>query len=125
MPRHRTPTLTEAELRIMRIIWKTGESSVSDVHLAMPAANRLAYNTILTMMRILEQKGYLERHKSGRAHVYRPLVSSAQARRRAVKHLLRSLFDDSPEQLVLAVLQDEPLSPEEIARLRELIAKRG
>jgi predicted transcriptional regulator len=125
MPRPKTPTLTEAELRVMKIIWKTGTASVSDVHMAMPSANRLAYNTILTMMRILEHKGYLERHKSGRAHVYQPLVSPGQARRKAVKHLLSSLFDDSPEQLVLAVLQDEPLSPQEIARLKELIDKRG
>ena len=125
MSRPRTPTLTEAELRVMKIIWRTGSASVSDVHLAMPSGNRLAYNTILTMMRILEHKGYLEREKSGRAHVYRPLISPGQARHRAVKHLLKSLFDDSPEQLVLAVLRDEPLTPEEIARLREMIDKRG
>ena len=125
MPRPKTPTLTEAELRIMKIIWKSGAASVSDVHTAMPTVNRLAYNTILTTMRILEHKGYLERHKSGRAHVYQPLVSPGQARRKAVKHLLRSLFDDSPEQLVLAVLQDEPLTPEEITHLKQLIDKRG
>jgi predicted transcriptional regulator len=125
MARPKTPTLTEAELRLMKIIWKKGTASVGDVHTSMSTTNRLAYNTILTMMRILEHKGYLEREKSGRAHVYRPLISPGQARSRAVKHLLKSLFDDSPEQLVLAVLQDEPLTPEEIVRLKEMIDKRG
>jgi len=125
MPRPKTPTLTEAELRVMKVIWKAGTASVGDVHTAMPPGNRLAYNTILTTMRILEHKGYLDRVKTGRAHVYRPLVTPGQARRKAVRHLLKSLFDDSPEQLVLAVLQDEPLSPEEIARLKQLMDKRG
>ena len=125
MPRPKTPTLTEAELRVMKVIWKAGTASVGDVHTTMPPGNRLAYNTILTTMRILEHKGYLDRVKTGRAHVYRPLVTPGQARRKAVRHLLKSLFDDSPEQLVLAVLQDEPLSPEEIARLKQLMDKRG
>jgi len=125
MARHKTPTLTEAELRVMKAVWKMGAASVAEVQASFSSTKRLAYNTILTMMRILEQKGYLERQKAGRAHIYRPLVSPGQARSRAVRHLVRSFFEDSPEQLVLSVLQNERLSPEEIARLKDLIDKRG
>jgi len=125
MARHKTPTLTEAELRVMKAVWKMGAASVAEVQAAFPSTKRLAYNTILTMMRILEQKGYLERQKLGRAHIYRPLVSPGQARSRAVRHLVRSFFEDSPEQLVLSVLQNERLTSEEIAHLKELIDKRG
>jgi len=125
MARHKTPTLTEAELRVMKAVWKMGAASVAEVQASFSSTKRLAYNTILTMMRILEQKGYLERQKLGRAHIYRPLVSPGQARSRAVRHLVRSFFEDSPEQLVLSVLQNERLTPQEIARLKDLIDKRG
>jgi predicted transcriptional regulator len=125
MARQKTPTLTEAELRIMKSVWSLEEASVHDVHQAMPTGKRLAYNTILTIMRILEQKGYLLREKEGRAHVYRPAVSQAQARRSAVRHMVQSFFEDSPEQLVLSVLEDEDLTAEEIARLKKMIGRRN
>lgn len=124
MARHKTPTLTEAELRIMKSVWDLEEASVHDVRQAMPAGKRLAYNTILTIMRILEQKGYLLREKSGRAHVYRAAVSQDQARRSAVRHILRSFFENSHEELVLSVLDDEDLTPDEIARLKQMIGRR-
>ena len=121
MARKRTPTLTEAELRVMKVVWKQGTATVNDVTDALPAGKRLAYNTILTTMRILEKKGYLRREKAGRAHVYRPAVTKSQARTKAVRQMVQSFFDDSPEQLVLSVLENEKLTPEEIARLKTLI----
>jgi predicted transcriptional regulator len=75
-------------------------------------------------MRILESKGYLRREKTGRAHIYRPVVSRHQARGTAVQQLVRSFFDDSPEQLVLSVLDGENLSSEEIARLKKMISEK-
>ena len=121
MARKKAPNLTEGELKIMRLVWELGEATVSTVIAAMPASNRPAYNTVLTIMRILEAKGYLRHVKEGRAHVYRPVVSRSQARRKAVRHMVASLFDDSPEQLLLSILENEKLSPEEIARLKQMI----
>ncbi len=121
MARKKAPNLTEGELKIMRLVWELGEATVSGVIGAMPKDNRPAYNTVLTIMRILEQKGYLRRVKEGRAHVYRPVVSRSQARRKAVRHMVVSLFDNSPEQLLLSILESEKLSPAEVARLKRLI----
>jgi predicted transcriptional regulator len=109
----------------MKAVWRLKSASVHDVLQSLPKSKRPAYNTILTIMRILEQKGYLRREKAGRAHVYRSLVSRGQARTRAVQHMVHSFFEDSPEQLVLSVLESEKLSPAEIARLKEMIDRRG
>ncbi len=123
MARTKTPTLTEAELRLMKIVWDLKSASVNDVAAALPAEKPLAYNTILTTMRILEHKGYLRREKVGRAHVYRPLVSRRQARTKAVRQMVSSFFDGSPEQLMLSVLENERLTPEEITRLKKMISR--
>jgi predicted transcriptional regulator len=121
MARKKAPNLTEGELKIMRLVWDLGEATVSDVIEAMPKEKRPAYNTVLTIMRILEQKGYLRHVKAGRAHIYRPVVSQRQARRKAVRHMVANLFDNSPEQLLLSILENEKLSPAEIARLKQMI----
>ena len=121
MARKKTPTLTVAELRLMSVVWQKGEATVNDVMAALPQDNPLAYNTILTTMRILERKGYLHRTKEGHAHVYKPLVSRDQAQRQVVRHMVKSFFNDSPELLLLNVLENEKLSPEELARLKRMI----
>lgn len=121
MARKKTPTLTEAELRVMLAVWEEGEATVNDVVEAMPPDDRPAYNTVLTIMRILEQKGYLQHTKQGRAHVYRPIVSRGQARSQVVRHMVRSFFNDSPELLVLSILENEKLTPEELERLKQMI----
>jgi predicted transcriptional regulator len=108
----------------MKAVWRLKEASVSSVVETLPKDKPLAYNTILTTMRILEAKGYLRREKTGRAHTYLPIVSRTQARGTAVRQLVQSFFDDSPEQLVLSVLDAENLSPEEIARLKKMISEK-
>ena len=123
MARHKTPTLTAAELRLMKIVWEHDQATVNDVMAALSTGKSLAYNTILTTMRILEQKGYLRREKVGRAHIYRPLVSRRQARTKAVRQMVSSFFDGSPEQLMLSILENERLTPEEITRLKKMIGK--
>jgi predicted transcriptional regulator len=123
MARKKTPTLTDAELRFMSVIWDLGQGTVNDVIAALPEANRPAYNTVLTTMRILEQKGYLNRVKDGRAHVYQPCVSRRQARRKAIRHMVTSFFDDSPEQLLVSILENERVSPEEVDRLKKMIER--
>jgi predicted transcriptional regulator len=121
MARKKTPHLTEAELRLMRVVWELGEATVNDVIAALPGRSAPAYNTVLTILRILEQKGYLRHGKAGRAHVYRPLVSQEQARKKAVRHMVKSLFDGSPEALVLSIMKNEKLEPKDLARLQKMI----
>jgi predicted transcriptional regulator len=122
MARKPTPTLTEAELKVMEAVWDLGDASVSEVLERYSDKDKPAYNTILTIMRILEDKGYLEHRKNGRAYVYRPLIDRNHARRKAVRHLVQSFFQNSPELLMLNLINDEKLSPDELRRLRQMIA---
>ena len=121
MARKKSPTLTEAELRLMEVVWERGEATVADVVAALEQREGLAYSTVLTTMRILEQKGYLAHRQEGRAFVYRALVDRSQARRSAVRHLLASFFDGSPEQLVLNVIDEEKLDMAELERLSRIV----
>lgn len=122
MPRKKSATLTDAELRLMDVLWKLGPSTVGEVHQALPRRSRVSYSTVLTTLRILEEKGYLDHRQQGRAFVYRALVARDDARRHDVRHLVGRLFDDSPGALVLNVVENEQLSAEELAKLRKLIA---
>ena len=121
MARKQTPTLTEAELKIMRVVWETEEASVNDVLDALAPDSKLAYNTVLTTMRILERKGYLRHVKKGRAYIYKPLVNQAKAQRKAVQHMLSSFFDNSAEALMLSLMKDENMSADDIRRLRDMV----
>ena len=124
MARKKSANLTDAELRLMDVIWEKGEATVSEVADALPRELGLAYNTVLTTLRILEEKGFL-RHtkaKEGRAFVYCAVVDRSQASRTAVRHLMSRFFRNSPELLVLNLLEDEELSRKELRRIRALLA---
>jgi predicted transcriptional regulator len=121
MPPKRSNTLTEAELRIMKILWRRGESAVNDIVAALPADEPLAYNSVLTTVRILEQKGYVGHRQEGRAFIYSPSVAELEASRSEVRHVLSRFFGNSREQLLLSLL-DDGVTPDELARLREAIA---
>ncbi len=121
MPPKKSNTLTEAELRLMKILWRRGESAVNDLVAAIPAAETLAYNSVLTTIRILEQKGYVEHRQEGRAFIYRPCVAEQEASRTEVRHVLSRFFGDSREQLLLSLLGDEDISAEELQRLKDAI----
>lgn len=120
MARRKSPTLTEVELELMEVLWAKGQATVGEIVEALPGA-RLAYSSVLTMMRILEQKGYVEHEKEGRAFLYRPLVDRQQARQSAIGYLLKRFFNNSPELLVVNLLEHEQLDDEEIQRLKRLI----
>ena len=125
MARKKSANLTDAELRLMDVVWEKGEATVAEVADALPRELGLAYNTVLTTLRILEEKGFV-RHtkaKEGRAFVYRALVDRDQASRTAVRQLVSRFFRNSPELLVLNLLEDEQLSGRELARIRKLVAK--
>ena len=125
MPRRRSKTLTDAELRVMDALWDAGACTVADVVEAMPGEPKLAYNTVLTTLRILEEKGYVGHEQRGRAFVYEAVVGRDEARRSNVHHLMSRFFDDSPAALVLNVLENEEIDEEELARLREMIDRRS
>lgn len=121
MARTKSPTLTEAELRLMNVLWDVGAASVNDVVDALPPETPLAYNTVLTMLRILEQKGYIQHIKEGRAFIYRPLVNRDEARVSALRHLIGRFFDNSPELLALTLLKHESLGSDDLDRLKQMI----
>jgi predicted transcriptional regulator len=111
----------------MDVIWDKGPATVAEVADALPKDLGLAYNSVLTTMRILEEKGYLAHTKpeEARAFVYSPLVGRHEAGRNAVRHLVSRFFRNSPELLVLNLLEDEELDARELARIRSLIAEEG
>ena len=127
MARRKSLNLTEAELRLMDIVWDKGAVTVGEVAAALAGEPVLAYNTILTTLRILEQKGYVRHTKSreGRAFVYRAVVGRKQASRNALRHLVRGFFANSPELLVLNLLDDGDLSQRELQNIRNLLAEGG
>jgi predicted transcriptional regulator len=119
--RQRSAALTDGELRLMRVLWERGHATVGEVVGELRGPRKPAYNTVLTMLRILEQKSYVVHRKEGRAFVYSPLLDRRQARRRAVSQLLSRFFDGSPELLVLNLLEEDQVDQQELRRLRTLI----
>lgn len=123
MPPKRSNTLTEAELRLMKILWRRGESAVTDLVAAMPEGENLAYNSVLTTIRILEQKGYVEHRQEGRAFIYRPCVAEEEASRSEVRNVMSRFFGNSREKLLLSLLGDGEISSQELQRLKDAIEK--
>ena len=123
MPRSQSPILTEAELRLMEVLWQKGPCTVQEVLGSLPAKPSLAYNSVLTTMRVLEKKGYVrhDKEKDGRAHVYRAVVARADASRSEIEHLVSRFFEDSHERLVLNILEARGIDLEELDRLRKML----
>ena len=117
--------LTEVELEMMSILWRAGEATVSDVLQALPPDRKLAYTSVSTMLRILEQKDVVGSHKAGRGHLYFPKLKKEDYEAKSVRHLVDSVFDRSPLQLVQRLLQVESLSGDEIAQIRKLLREKG
>lgn len=109
----------------MQVLWQKGSATVQQILDALPGPTALAYNTILTTIRILERKGYVEHAKDGRAHVYTPLVAQEEATRSAVRQLVTRFFRNSHEDLVLNILEDRGVGPEELDRLRRMLERSG
>ena len=106
----------------MHVLWKQGAATVSDVVEALPADPPVAYTTVLTLLRILEEKGYVRHTKQGRAFVYEPLVGSKEASSKAIRHLLSRFFGGSPEQLVMKLLEEE-IDARELKRIKKRISE--
>jgi predicted transcriptional regulator len=123
LARSRSATLTEAELRIMDVLWDRGPATVHEVLQALPPEPALAYNSVLTIIRILEKKGYVKHAKDKRAHVYTPQLDRKDASRFEVKHLVKRFFGNSDELLVLNILEEKSIDPAELERVRELLGR--
>jgi predicted transcriptional regulator len=123
MPPKPSITLTPAELRLMKVLWRRGESSVADMVTATSGDAPLAYTSVLTTVRILESKGYVTHRQEGRAFLYSATVAENEASRSEVRHVLRRFFGNSREKLLLALLGDDDITPDELRRLKEAIAQ--
>ena len=113
---------TDRELDVMSVLWEVGPATVAEVRERI--ADDLAYTTVLTILRTLEQKGYVSHTEDGRAHRYKPLVKREVAGRTALRRLVDKVFDGSPELLLTQLVSDKNLSDEELRRLRKLLAER-
>lgn len=121
MPRPKSPTLTDGELRLMRVLWDKGEATVGEVVDALKTRPKPAYNTVLTLLRIMEKKGYVSHRKDGRAFIFLPKVARADASRSALRTLVNRFFEGSPQLLVLNLLEDSQLTPDALQQLRKRI----
>lgn len=115
-------TFTDRELDVMGVLWEVGSGTVAEVQERLP--DRLAYTTVLTVLRTLEEKGYVGHAEEGRAYRYHPLVERERAGTSALRRMVRKLFRGSPELLVTQLVSDRALSEEELKRLRRLLDER-
>jgi predicted transcriptional regulator len=125
MPPRASTTLTEAELRLMNVLWQKGPATVHQLLEALANKPSLAYNSVLTTIRILEKKGYVKHIKDGRAHIYTPLVGQKEATRFEVRNLVNRFFKNSHELLVLNILEDTNIDADELKRLSQLLESSG
>ena len=123
MGRKKTPHLTEGELRLMDVLWRKGACTVSAVVEAVEEDPAPAYSTVITTLRILENKGYVRHKKEGRAFLYEAVVTRAEARRSAVGTLVRRFFEGSPELLMAHLFEGRKISGKELERLRKMTAE--
>jgi len=123
MPRKIAEPLTPLELEIMKVLWASGPASVQTVQERLAPGRTLAYNTVQTMLNVLHRKGKVQREIQGRAYLYEPVVSRAQASMQAVSDLVSRMFDGSAEGLVMSLVETRQLTPEKLAELSELLER--
>jgi len=121
VPPRPSETLTEAELRIMNVLWQKASGTVQEVLDGLSEKPALAYNSVLTTIRVLEKKGYLKHQKEGRAHVYVPLIGRKEATRSELRRFVGRFFKNSHDQLVLNILEDRGIDQKELERLRKML----
>jgi BlaI family transcriptional regulator, penicillinase repressor len=121
VPPKQSATFTEAELRIMEVLWRKGSGTVQQVLDWLPST--LAYNSVLTTIRTLEKKGHVKHVKDGRAYVYEPIMGREEATRSEIRHLVGRFFQNSHQALVLNILQDEAIDTGELKHLREMLER--
>ena len=113
--------LTEVELEMMRALWSRGSGTVADVQGMLPPERKLAYTSVSTMLRILEQKGVLGSRKEGRGHIYVPKLEKQEYEKRSLRHIVDRVFGGAPARLVQRLLEVEPLSSDELSKIKVLL----
>jgi len=119
--RAKSRTLTEQELEIMKVVWELQTATVRDVYEALLRRRKIAYTTVMTMMNILEEKGYLKKRAEDKAHVYRPAQPKAKVIRAMVQEFVERVFNGSAEPLLVHLVKDRHLSPEELEKIARAI----
>ena len=114
--------LTSREMDVMNVLWRLGSGTVAEVQAGL--SDRLAYTTVLTILRTLEKKGQLRHETEGRAHRYLPLVEREEARESAIRRITRKLFSGSPELVMAQLLSERGLTEDQLRRLRDLVDER-
>lgn len=116
-----TPIPSNAELEILRILWKRGPLTVRDVHDELKHERDVGYTTVLKIMQVMAEKKIVTRDESERSHVYKPAVEEKSVKRRLVSELLDKAFDGSAAQLVMHALSDKRASDEDLKKIRKLL----
>lgn len=124
-PSERRKLLTDVELELMSILWRLGQGTVNDVRAELPPERSLAYTSVSTVLRILEKKGLVRSHKVGRGHSYIPTLDKRRYERRALDHVIGTVFDGTPVTLVRRLVELEALTPTEIDEIRSLLRERA
>ncbi len=117
--------LTKVELELMKHLWEIGEGTVKDVIAALPDDRKLAYTSVSTMLRILEQKGVLHSRKQGRAHIYTPQIEREHYETSSLINYVKTVFDDTPAMLVKRLLDIDSLSTDDIEEIKKLLRQKG
>ncbi len=121
--RSKSPTLTEQELEIMKVVWELGSGTVRDVYEALLERRKIAYTTVMTMLNILEDKGYLKKTHGEKAYVYRPAKPKQQVIRGMVREFLDRVFNGAAEPLVAHLIEDRKLTPAELDELSRMVRR--
>jgi BlaI family penicillinase repressor len=121
--RPKTPTLTEQELEIMKIVWERDRATVRDVYESLLERRKIAYTTVMTMMNILEQKKYLRKSAEDRAYIYRPAKPKKQVIKGMVREFVDRVFNGSAEPLLVHLIEDRSLTNKELDELARMIRK--
>jgi BlaI family transcriptional regulator, penicillinase repressor len=122
--RRAKPVLTEQELEIMKIIWRTGDVTVRQVYEEILKERKIAYTTVMTMMGILEEKKFLKKTRAEKAHVYHPAQPKALVMSKMVKEFVQRVFNGSAKPLLVHLVENEQVTEQELAEIAEIL-KRG
>src|SRR5690348_1866066 len=121
--RRRSKTLTEQELEIMKVVWTRESATVRDVYEALLERRKIAYTTVMTMMKILEQKNYLKKSQEDRAYLYRPTRPKNQVIKGMVREFLERVFNGSAEPLLVHLIEDQKLSSKDLEEISRMVRK--
>ena len=123
MPRTPSKTFTDKEMEIMRVVWELGEATAKQIQEKLPGERH--YNSVLTIIRVLERKGHLMHRPEGKAHVYRAKSTQEKSRSKVLGHLIKQVFGGSAASLVLHLVETGDLTEEDLSEVRQQMVARA